>query len=590
MEKSTQAKNITLFLTLISVIVIFIGLLQIGFEKDLSFEIVLSNAFYGTFSFMGGNGTFNTIYPFYMYIAAFTIPMAIFYAVFTILSVQIKHWFYLFNPPKNHILIIGLGNMGYSLFKNIKNENLFMIETEPSQKNRQQVIDSGSLVYEHTEQVLKKLTAKAKEIYLVTDSDISNINIVCEFEQYIDNDTKIYIHLENKTSEILYSPIFEKGISDSKFKYELNSFNIYQKAIWKWFDTNPIEGVIDTTKKDSKEVSILLVGWDRVIKEALEYILNMGHFYNEKPINIKIAVDEIESLKREINFLYPEIQKYTTNNNSINHQLWKIEVIDLQEYYATINDDFNFTNIIISLETIQKSSDVAYRFLNFHYKNLEENHTKIAYWSGDFNLNKSINDKVIVESFGNFDNLVTVENIKSEEINRYSKGIRAMYEKTKEDAGDPWQNSFFNYWSNIYAHLHKPIKQREFERLESQRIEITDKGVIEKARAIFKNSDREIEDKYLSLYLNCLGKIAGEMIEQKQKNLEQFAKVEHNRWNAYHIINGYTYSPVKNKDYKEHDCIVDWDAIKNTKFDTIKYDYQNFFESIEKQLNKKVIK
>ncbi|MEA3499032.1 MAG: hypothetical protein U9R16_08235, partial [Campylobacterota bacterium] len=40
------------------------------------------------------------------------------------------------------------------------------------------------------------------------------------------------------------------------------------------------------------------------------------------------------------------------------------------------------------------------------------------------------------------------------------------------------------------------------------------------------------------------------------KLFDKMLRLEHNRWNAYHYLNGWEYSEDKNKSIKEHDCLL----------------------------------
>ena len=59
-------------------------------------------------------------------------------------------------------------------------------------------------------------------------------------------------------------------------------------------------------------------------------------------------------------------------------------------------------------------------------------------------------------------------------------------------------------------------------------------------------------------------------------DIEKIAKMEKNRWNAFHILNGWTtllkpdgqnYPYRKNKDTKEHSCLVSWDELDKVSMD-----------------------
>ena len=59
------------------------------------------------------------------------------------------------------------------------------------------------------------------------------------------------------------------------------------------------------------------------------------------------------------------------------------------------------------------------------------------------------------------------------------------------------------------------------------------------------------------------------------------AKAEHNRWNAFHILNNWRYGSSKNERLKTHDCLLSWENLEKFRPDTIKYDYKNIYDLAE---------
>jgi hypothetical protein len=81
---------------------------------------------------------------------------------------------------------------------------------------------------------------------------------------------------------------------------------------------------------------------------------------------------------------------------------------------------------------------------------------------------------------------------------------------------------------------------------------------------------REITNNDLLEYSKELEKCySGDFFEIKyfptkfESLFEKLIRAEHNRWNAFHYLNGWRYNKVKNKKIKEHDCLLPLD-----KFDT----------------------
>ena len=77
----------------------------------------------------------------------------------------------------------------------------------------------------------------------------------------------------------------------------------------------------------------------------------------------------------------------------------------------------------------------------------------------------------------------------------------------------------------------------------------------------------------MELFLKC-----------KENNIEtiidNLAQIEHTRWNAYHILNGWTRKKEKGKNMikKEHFDLCDWETLKEDDPYVVKYDYKNIYQ------------
>jgi len=584
MENLKKYEKIAVLLIVGSAVLVFLGLLQYGLSKDQDFFRTLSLAFYGIFAYMGGNGVYDKGVPDYIYISAFAIPVGVTMGVVLLFGYRFKRWIRLVFKPNDYSLIVGFKEYGYAFYKNSKDdENIYIICDDVTSSLALKAIDDQALIYKENSKILRALVKGAKEIYLLDNEDIDNIKTAMKIKNIKDIESnkdkiKMYIHLKNKEFEIFYSPVF----SDSYDNYEVISFSIYQRAVMKWFDEHCIKGNIDTTKKDAQSVAVLLVGWDSIIKEALWHILNIAHFYNEKPVKVIIAIDDVEPVQQEVEFLYPKIFGYCSTKNHLGQKFWDIEFVDLQKYYKELgNEPFDFTNILISLETIERSTQVAYKFLDLHLESIEKNCTKIGIFSDSFEFKKSINNKVNIETFGNFENLFVEEVMLCEDLHKGSKELRELYKDNKKE-DDPWAESLFDYWSNAYAHIHGKLKKREFEKFKSNKDESLDKEeVSDIVGDIFVDTESgKLKEVLFEAYLKALSNIKAKTPQEKIDILEQFAKVEHTRWSAYHILNGYVYDDKKDKNHKKHDCLISWDRIKKEKSHTIKYDIENVLNSL----------
>lgn len=60
--------------------------------------------------------------------------------------------------------------------------------------------------------------------------------------------------------------------------------------------------------------------------------------------------------------------------------------------------------------------------------------------------------------------------------------------------------------------------------------------------------------------------------------INDLAELEHRRWNAYHILNGWKFGIEKDPVKKEHNNICDWKTLNEKYKNVIKYDYKNVYQ------------
>ena len=68
--------------------------------------------------------------------------------------------------------------------------------------------------------------------------------------------------------------------------------------------------------------------------------------------------------------------------------------------------------------------------------------------------------------------------------------------------------------------------------------------------------------------------------KQVETIIDNLAQIEHTRWNAYHILNGWERRKIKEKDMikKEHFDLCDWETLKEDDPYVVKYDYKNIYQ------------
>jgi len=526
-----------------------------------------ASAFYNVFVFFSGGGDFSKELPWYMYIVAVTVPLGLILTLLVLMWHSFKRWLKLNIFNKTDIIVIGFGNISRKFYETNKDKNIIVLTENYEDESVKNALDEGAYIYPYSNETFLQFSKKAKEIYILNDDDIENIKM---FERLKNVENKsVYIHITNREFEAFFSPNFE---TVEKLK-SLKIFNVFRNSVIEWFENNKIEGEVNTVL-ENEQVKILLIGWDNVIKEAFYHILNIGHFYNKVPIKIVILNDEVDMINEELGFMFPYLNKYNQKENDLNEQLWDIEVIDLQEYFEKIKNDFNFTNILISYHNIEESMKLAIRFVNLHLEYIEKNKTNIGVYAQDFEFSKHK-----IKTFGNLEKMLKIENIDKYLFEKKVTKLKEQYAKSyKKPLKDKWLDTIFTYWSNVYAHLHGEIVKREYKKLinsnQTNKININDLKKHPYIGKILK------EDKDFENLAKALNDIKGITLEDKIQKFDKFAESEHRRWNAYHILNGFVYAEKTDKNKKEHQCLVNWEKIKENEFNTIKYDYNNIFDAI----------
>jgi hypothetical protein len=215
-------------------------------------------------------------------------------------------------------------------------------------------------------------------------------------------------------------------------------------------------------------------------------------------------------------------------------------------------------------------------------------------------------------TFGDIERTVTLDNIKNNSLYKVAEYTNDFKET---DESKKWINiDSFTRESNITEKLHIDIKLHlfglEFKK-SNQKLETIDsvKNYIDKNKSLLKNNfieaiklpyvqdllknhqisdfdkfiknnDNLIETAFACSLINFYCNI-----KDKTNHVEiihRLAQIEHTRWNAYHILNGWRRKKNKTDDRKdmlkkEHFDLCDWETLNKEDKEVIKYDYKNIY-------------
>ena len=546
-----------------------------------------------------------------------------------LLGKKLRTWFFLKFFAKNHIVICGAGDMGYALAKDILNNHqdkkLLVVDINPTNDNVNSICTLGGYAISGNaidKNVLNKLNiTKAEKIILMTGKDISNLEILDAITKVIpeadkndpDNKKNVYIHLKSKENDkVSLSTKTRKDISNSKIldaitkvipkadkndpdnkknvyihlkssMINIRAFSVYDNAAQTLFMKHPIGENVDTI--DNGSVNLAIVGFDAAGLSVLYRALVLGHFFNGKPLNVTIFDNNHEKKRAEFLKLYPISLKA---GGIIN---WNIDFKDDGELFNKDGIE-NFNQIIFCKTNVQASlTDIARIIKNqsAHLENKQffifiDKHDGIKGIANDIKIDSK--NKVDIIPFGNFSQICSYDVVVNEIYDKMAIRADQRYNEL-HDPGTKHETKWntlspFLQDSNRMQVEHLPIKLKAINKLLSKN-KFLEYLEYDEAKEKARNRwfDLILNDQNVSDIneINLWDKTEGAKIEGAKilatyislDDIEKLAKMEKHRWNAFHILNGWTtlpkpegqnYPDRKDNNKKEHALLIGWDELE----------------------------
>ena len=501
-----------------------------------------------------------------------------------LLGKKLRTWCFLKFFAKNHIVICGAGDMGYALAKDILNKHqdkkLLIVDINPTNDNVNSICTLGGYAISGNaidKDVLNKLNiTKAEKIILMTGKDISNLEILDAITKVIpeadkndpDNEKNIYIHLESKENYEILPSIKRSSIN-------IKAFSVYDNAAQTLFMKHPLGENVDTI--DNGSVNLAIVGFDAAGLSVLYRALVLGHFFNGKPLNVTIFDNNHEKKRAEFLKIYPISLKA---GGIIN---WNIDFKDDGELF---NKDGikNFNQIIFCKTNVQASlTDIARIIKNqsAHLENKQffifiDKHDGIKGIANDIKIDNK--NKMDIIPFGNFSQICSYDVVVNEIYDKMAIRADQRYNKLHYPVAKhetKWNTlSPFLQDSNRMQVEHLPIKLKAINKLLSKNKFLEYDEVKEKARNrwfdLMLNGQNVSDINETNLWDEIEGaKTLATYISLD--DIEKLAKMEKHRWNAFHILNGWTTLPKpegeeypyrKDNNKKEHALLIGWDELE----------------------------
>ena len=556
---------------------------------------------------------------FFIFIASISAVIAVFFlAVIFFIRDFLDNLYIKKIMSTEHTVLFGLGEINRSFLnsiKQVKNQSLIskilIIENDPKNKYIEEYkeIGYGVLVGDAlSDNILEKLEYKnLKNAIIAMGEDRHNIEFAKQFmDKYdADNEIKLIIHIENKDLEILF---YSNFINKKDSLIQIKTFSFYEEVAKDLFSKHYIDGDSDKYINSSDEFKTIIIGDGQLFEKILYQIALISHLPNENMHTIYLVDKEADKLFIKIKkSLYYKQEKDSFPTLQIIPV--SLDQNRLEFYSDTIWNEDNLVNVIVAFDEEGRNLDTAVDLYNRIYLQKaidKETMPKILFGIYEEMLLSCVvnDDKVEFNNFytyGNVNYILSYDELIDEESDKIAKlinnGYGYEYDKQilgQDNINKKWheKDKFSDKLSNIAQakHIDMKLKSMGLKKIKyecsnynkNNLLEANQKLILEKVANDRKKIGLEEED--LIKYSKELEKFWHKQpykIMYFPKDFdtlfEKMIRMEHNRWNTYHYLNGWKHAEEKVKPKKEHDCLL---ALKDFDKDSIQitviYDIYSF--------------
>ncbi|RLD24128.1 MAG: hypothetical protein DRI54_06490, partial [Bacteroidetes bacterium] len=521
-------------LTVISWVLGFIGFWI--YFKEIGEVRTLTDIAYVTFQlFTFESGFIDGHAPVVLDIARFLAPFTLVYAAFTAFMWFINQQYKLLRLKKykDHTIFLGLGKQGIQLLKNLQNTNekiVVVTREELAPTDKPDHIDTIFITANINDiKVLKKIQLEyAKHVMCMADDEKQNLSTGIFISDYSklnlpNNKTKIYI----QTSPLLIEQLQELDFDDKAsgnhniFEHKVHFFNIYERAARLLIKKYSPDRFAEFPKDSEVQAHILIAGFDAMGQALLLQAGKMFHFANRDKLKATVIHNNIEEVERFIKS-YPGvvdvidldfIEQNDINKRNIYEKTGNSEI---HMIFICVADDMVSVNVFNTLSLLILETNLV--FCHEH--------------SGGFSERI---DRKNIDHFSVYDETLNIDSIVKENIDKQAMIVHQSY-MIKENANTDTKIKDL-----------KKLTHLEWNSLTERT----------------KNANRNQAD-HIDIKLRAFGCVT-KPIEQNEKlydftsdmeMVEILAEVEHRRWNAEQLLNGWVYGEMRNNELKIHDNIV----------------------------------
>jgi hypothetical protein len=444
---------------------------------------------------------------------------------------------------KNHIVVSSINSYSRFLIKDLinSNEKIILVTEDDDISAYEDYERDGVIVVRGSltdQKVLKNISAsKAKQIILLNENDEQNISTAISAFNYLkgiktEYETIIYTHISdyNKLNEIKEISLFDKvvGEHEEKFNYEMQIFSMNERSSRLVFNKFSPDQFRPIKSIDSEQPHIVVVGSNEFTQSLIIHFAKLCHFINKKKLKVSLFHQNHKFIKK-LDQTFPSLRDIIDLNDiEVDLDLFNSETVEqinreqkLSGIYLTCRDDelslsilnkltrINFSDSLDVVLTLIKPQGVLSRWYpNGQVKNLR------------------------VHKFNIVEETFTKEALLSEDVDKLAKIIHNDYisDQKKENKLDRKKKASHREWEFL------PIDFKEQNRLQADHIWVKLRGV-----EINPKSDFTFED--------------------NDELVEQLSEIEHNRWTANMLLNGWKVGNKRDDANKIHTDLISYNEL-----------------------------
>lgn len=519
------------------------------------------------------------------------------YTSWGILYIAIKRFLHtkrLFSTlDDSYILVFGLGDKAASYIdselQRDSDVKILVVEYDANNPNIEKYRKKGvalKIADARSIDVLRELhLSNARHMLALTGNSVDNLEIALGLKAVFmeENIPKkdLYMRMDDYAISKFYK---DGGLLDDSSNLIIHMFSMAQNSARELFERYGVDGQSMEYMNSDKPFGIIIAGASQLALEVIGQICELAHLPNENHVTIYCIDKDAKKFEQLVMQRYTQIKKIV--NVSIEYisldkesrefytdDVWHQELTQIILAYPDSSDNLSIATELsdstylpqIQAKTLKPRIHIAVYENRMIAKEIERNEKLYGYFDTFANTEKMASREMILD-----EKLTIAKCIHLLAYDKPTYDPKTTF-ATDEEILKAWQNidNINDRPSNLSQAYHLPLKLKALGLSCAKSDKKSYDEIIMHNRTIL-NAKLGKELKSFGLDDDALREKTKDF-DRGKRNVEKFdyfpekfellveklMRAEHNRWNAFHYLRGWVYSEIKDKNLKEHNCLVE---------------------------------